>query len=424
MSLQALLERMSGQFVLSADGMRAVSARQKTLNNAIKWSHDFLPAEEQKLFAYLSVFPGGFTLDAAETIFSGMFQDRTVSDIITSLTDKSLLVRTTDAKGEIRFSMLFPIHQFAMDKLHRTGEETKIRDAHLVYYVNLAETGDREMRGPHVAEWVDHFQEEHDNIRAALEWAISIRKTEAALRLLSALGWYWEVRAHYREAFIWLERINTLPDVLNHPILYARTLNHIGRYHWTQENPLEAQTLLEKSMEISLKAGAEAELCLAETYNWLGLTMVFGGNDNAKAKEFFERGLEINQRKGDQKGEALSIFHLGILENHIHQYDKALTLLEKSLALFEKFGDLFFIARTSLFLGYLFLDQENYDKARFYFEQHLEIDAKIQFWDGIAEGWRDLGILYKQMGEHEKAERHFEQCRTVCREHGLTKTLA
>ena len=118
MSPQALLERLSDQFTLHADGMRAVSARQKTLYGAIAWSYDLLSREEQNLFVRLSVFSGGFTLDAAETIFSRIITNKSVSDLIASLLDKSLLQHTLnhEASGEPRFNMLVTIQQFALDR--------------------------------------------------------------------------------------------------------------------------------------------------------------------------------------------------------------------------------------------------------------------------------------------------------------------
>jgi predicted ATPase len=205
MSPQSLLERMSNQFILSADGLRAVPERQKTLKNATGWSYDFLTSEEQKLFAYLSVFSGGFTLEAAESIFSGISTDRTVTALITSLSDKSLLLRTYGSSGEICFSMLFTIQQFALEHLSQTGDEQQIRDAHLDYFIRYAEHAEKEIRGPRQAEWIEQIETEHNNNRAALEWAISAQKTDAALRLLWALGWPWEVRGHYNEAYGWLK---------------------------------------------------------------------------------------------------------------------------------------------------------------------------------------------------------------------------
>lgn len=419
MSPQALLERLTDSFVLSADGMRAVSARQKTLNNAIGWSYNFLPPEEQNLFLSLAVFSGGFMLNAVEKIFSGTFTGKPIADLITSLADKSLLQRTLDTRGETRFNMLVTIQQFALDRLRNTGNETNARNEHLAYFLDLAERGDKEMRGPSQAEWADLLESEHDNFHAALDWAVSHQKTESALRLLCALGWPWEVRSHYTEAHSWLNKIRALPDVSNYPLILARALNHIGRHLWTQENFHEANSLLEESRAISLKLGVEGELCLAETLNWLGLVV----EDANTTRSILEEGLELNQKWGDERGVALSTFHLGILENDLNHADTALSLLEKSLALFRQFGDLFFTARVSLFLGYLFLKQGDFEKARVFFEEHLRIDTEIQFWDGIAEGWRDLGNLNRQQGDFEKAEEYYEQSRIVCREHGLIKNM-
>ncbi len=423
MSPQALLENLTDSFILSADGMRAVSARQKTLNNAIGWSYNFLPPQEQKLFLFLSVFSGGFTLNAVEMIFSGMFTGKSMADLVASLADKSLLQRTLDTRGETRFNMLVTIQQFALERLRNTGNETGARDEHLAYFLDLAEKGDKEMRGPSQSEWADRLESEHDNFRIALEWGVSSQKAESALRLLCALGWPWEVRGHYTEARSWLDKIRALPGIGNYPAIYARTLNHIGRYHWIQNNFHEAHSLLEESQRISLKLGAQGEPSLAEALNWLGLVVLFGDEDRNKAKSIFEHSLGLNQNWENERGIALSTFHLGILESELNHDDMAFSLLEQSLGMFRKFGDLFFIARVSLFLGNLFLKQKNYDKARRFFEEHIRIDTELQFWDGIAEGWRDLGNLHRQQGGLEKAEEYYEQFRTVCREHGLIKNL-
>jgi tetratricopeptide (TPR) repeat protein len=407
---------------LSADGMRAVSARQKTLNNAIGWSYDFLSSDEQRLFNFLSVFSGGFTLDAVESVFSRMSKEKSITDLIAMLSDKSMLQPVRNERSEAPFNMLATIQQFALERLRRSGEESQARDAHLAYFLALAETGDMEIRGPRQVEWADRIQDEQNNMRAALEWAVSNQNTESALRLLCALGWPWEIRGHYSEARSWLGRIRVLPDVNKYPEIYTRILNHIGRYNWTQDNVQEARALLDESRVISTGMGVDGEKNLAETLNWLGVLEI--GNDKTIAKALLEQSLALNRQCEDDWGITLSTFHLGILESNLeHHEDAALSLLEESLARFRQFGDLFFVSRVSVFLGYVFLDREEYDMARQFFEQHVEIDTKLRFWDGMAEGWRDLGNLYRKQGDMEKAEMYYEQSRTVCREHGLNKTV-
>jgi len=423
MSPQTLLERLNEQFVLSADGMRAVSARQKTLNNAIGWSFDLLSPADQKAFAWLSVFRGGFSLEAAESVLGTEFADHSIADRIASLLDKSLLQRKLDPFGNPRFHMLVTIKQFAFERLRGLKEEANARNSHLNYYHGFAEKGAQEIRGPSQVEWANRTQVEHDNFRAALEWSVSNQMTESALRLLCALGWPWEIQGHYREARSWFEKIRAMPDKSNYPAIYARVLNHIGRHCWSQDNFVDAHSLLEESQVIAKELGEKGEKILADTFAWLGLAVMTSSHDANQAKSLFEEGRKLAQKWGDQHRVAINTFHLGIAERELGQDQNSQTLLEESLSLFQQFGDLFFIARVSLFLGYLFLKKGDFDEARFFFEEHLRIDQKLQFWDGIAEGWRDLGNLYRQQGNHEQAEKFYEQSRTICREHGLIKTV-
>lgn len=424
MSPQALQERLTDTFLLSADGRRAVSVRQKTLGNAISWSYNALLPEEQKMFACLAVFAGGFTLEAAESIFASITASiapgKSVSDLISSLSDKSLLQKTPDDRGEMRFSMLFILQHFAMNALRDMGYEAEARNLHLAYFLELAEKGAEETRGPAQAEWLEWLENEHDNFRSALEWSTKERQVESALRLLSALGWPWEVRGHYREARDWFDKICILPEIKQYPGLYTRVLNHIGRHCWTQENHADARLFLKESQAISLQIGADGEQSLAEALNWLGLVNLFVDRKSDQAKSMLEQGLGIYQRCEDQKGIALSTFHLGIVESILDHGDEALSLLEQSLFLFRQFGDLFFIARVSLFIGFEFLKRGDFEKAQHFYEQQLDIDRKLKFWNGIADGWQELGELYRRRGEYEQASRCFEETVRICGNHGLT----
>ena len=148
MSPQVLLARLNDQFVLHADGMRALPARQKTLHNAIDWSYGLLSLEEQNLFARLSVFSEGCTQEAAETIFLRTATDKPISDLIGSLLDKSLLQRTLNKRDEARFHMLVTIQQFALNHLRKRNEETEVRNWYFDYFLNLAEQAEKEIHGP------------------------------------------------------------------------------------------------------------------------------------------------------------------------------------------------------------------------------------------------------------------------------------
>lgn len=187
LSPAALLERLDDQFVLSAGGGRAVAPRQKTLLDATRWSYNLLTAQEQKLFSYLSVVSGGFSNEAAERVFPRTLGDAAVSELVVSLFDKSLVQRTFDPRGEARFEMLLTIRQFALNQLRSLGNAADARNGHLAFCIGLAAAGNPEIRGPHQVEWLNWLNAQHDNLHAALDWAIRMRQTESALQLVRKL---------------------------------------------------------------------------------------------------------------------------------------------------------------------------------------------------------------------------------------------
>jgi predicted ATPase/transcriptional regulator with XRE-family HTH domain len=409
MSPQALLQHLNDQFILSADGMRAVSARQKTLNNAIRWSYDLLPPEEQTAFAYLSVFSGSFELGAAEALFSGMPAGKSMMDYLTSLCHKNLLQSTFGTGSQARFNMLATIHQFAQKTLREQGEETKARDEHLAYFLAFAEKGNKEIHGPSQIEWGNHLEGEHGNFRAALDWSVSSQNTEAAARLLCDLGWPWFVRGHYEEAQYWLEKIRALPDIHNYPYSYAALLHPMGIFYWTRHKAEKALSLWEESKSIALGLGEAGEPILAQSLNWIGLLLLFEYDQANEAGPIFERGFELHQRWNNAWGMALSTFHLGIAESHMDHYDAGLTLLEKSLSMFEELGDAFFVAKVSHYLAELFKKQGDYGKAEYFLAQQLRIDSEVHYWDSISDGWQALGNLYRFRGKVDEARECYEK---------------
>src|SRR4029453_18175675 len=147
--------------------MRALPLRHKTLHNAIGWSFDLLSEEEQSIFARLGVFSGGFTLEAADALFSRTVINKSVSELVTLLLDKSLLQRSLDERGTPRFNMLVTIQQFALERLKAMAREAEARDWHLAYFLNLAEEADKQMRRADQVEWINRVEKELDNLRAA-----------------------------------------------------------------------------------------------------------------------------------------------------------------------------------------------------------------------------------------------------------------
>jgi predicted ATPase len=201
---QAMLARLGNSLKLLKGGPRDLPARQQTLRGTIDWSYDLLSEEEKTLFGRLSIFAGGRTLEAIEEICDPE-GELEVLDRVQTLLEKSLLRREERVGGEPRFVMLETVHEYAREKLEESGEAEEIKRAHAEYFSALAEEADSELKGPDQLQWLQRLEAEHDNIRAALGWALQPGETEVVLRLGDALWWFWSVRGHYSEGRRWLE---------------------------------------------------------------------------------------------------------------------------------------------------------------------------------------------------------------------------
>jgi predicted ATPase/transcriptional regulator with XRE-family HTH domain len=419
MSPQQLLERLQDLFVLSADGMRTVPARQKTLNNAIGWSYDLLSYEEQKLFACLSLFSGSFTLPAAESIFSEMFTEKTVSDLVVSLSDKNLLQHTFDARDEIRFSMLVTIRLFASQRLIESGQAEVLRERHAIYFLNLAEEADKHVHGLEQVEWMDRLEAELDNLRTALEWWLSNGATEKLLRLFVALGWTWFVRWLPSENRSWYHKIRALPDVANYPDLYAHMLHKAARQEWREGNLNEARSLGEESQAIWLGLGEDGEHGLAEVLCSLGQIESYIKERIHLAISYFEQSFELYQKWGDRWGMGFARVNLGMMAAAADEKDLALVWLKQSLNLFRELGDPWGTARASRALGVLCLEQGDYEDANLYFVQQLKLDEGSGFKEGIMVAMLHLGRLHSYQRHYDRAEYYYKQGLSLSREYGF-----
>ena len=198
---QAMLARLGRRLELLRGGARDVPDRHQTLRHAIAWSYDLLEAGEQALFRRLAVFARGCTLEAAEAVCqavddpaAGPGQSLEVLDGVASLVDKSLLRQQEQASGEPRFRMLETIREYGLECLTASGEEPAVRRAHADYYLALAEAAEPALTGPEQATWLERLEAEHDNLRAALQWAEESGEAEIGLRLAGALCQFWLMR--------------------------------------------------------------------------------------------------------------------------------------------------------------------------------------------------------------------------------------
>lgn len=357
MSPQTLLERMNEQFILSADGMRSPSARQKTLNNSILWSYNLLSKEEQNLFIHLSVFSGGFTLETAEAMFSKIVTEKSVSDLVASLLDKSLLQRAAKASGEAYFSMLVTIQHFAMTQLRSAGKESELRDLHLAYFLDLAEKGDREIHGHKQLEWLGRFSDLNDNFRSALEWAIASQQTISALNLARRLQSSWFMRGDFILAQHWIQKVLDLPGVPSFPNAQADALIQYA-YHSSQlgNNEFwEGKAFVEQALSIARAHDDLPSVNMALTL--LGCYLAEEGNF-ADAVSIGTEAMTYFQNTQDDWRYANAALLLGI-QSSLVDWSIALPLFQQALSVFQELGDVYFQSVAFRFIGRAYVNLGN-----------------------------------------------------------------
>ena len=200
-----IAERLDRALGLLRSGTRAANPRHQTLRATLSWSFEFLGEPERNLFGRLSVFAGGFSLEAAEAVGEGEGIGR--SDVLESLLvlmDKSLVVAGPTGDGGARYRLLEPVRQYARERLEESGEADAFSRRHAEFLLALAEEAAPQLTGAQQQEWAKRLETDHDNMRAALSWSLQ-RAPETTLRLVGALARFWEIRTHYQEGSRWIK---------------------------------------------------------------------------------------------------------------------------------------------------------------------------------------------------------------------------
>jgi predicted ATPase/transcriptional regulator with XRE-family HTH domain len=428
-----LLAGLDQRLALLTDGPRDLPLRHQTLRAAIAGSYELLGSHEQALFRRLSVFVGGWTLDAAEAIasqFSGENQQvkkdraqRSVSllTVIESLVDSSLIAQRPPSDDGPRFSMLETIREYALELLEESGEATAVRQVHAAHFLALAERAERELHGPEQVAWLDRLELDHPNLRAALEWALQTGDIERALRLGGALWWFWSVRGYSSEGRRWLDRIldgalplldmETPEPSTAHELKsnIARALYAAGHLALFQGDFVAARERLGTSVAIWRELAAlPAEQRLAQqglfsALMFLMLTLQFEGDSTAAAPLLAEY-LALSDTLDDPLAQATNLFNLGrgaLLQQG--KYMQARSWLEQSLALFRPLGDLYYIALAVIDLGLVALFQEDYGVARVWYEEGLAFAHVLKDRALIATALNNLGEVARCQDDDERA---------------------
>jgi predicted ATPase/class 3 adenylate cyclase len=374
LSPQALLGRLSERLALLTEGTRDAPARQRTLRDTIEWSYGLLGASEQRLFARLSVFLGGTTIEAAEVVCEPVDElEGAVFDGIASLVEKSLLRRQDESGGESRILMLETIREYALEKLERSGEGAHIRQRHANYFVALAEEGEPEILGADQMAWLERLEEERDNFRAALGWSLEQGDTELALRLIGSLRRAWVARGYLSETRTWLEAAFE-PGAAVPVQVEAKARYGLGRVTLVQGDYDQAIPALEQSARLFREFG-EAE---GLVFSLADLSFVATAQGrHADAQRFADEALAEANAAHNERTMAAALHSLACTKLDADEYGEARALFEQSLALRRKLGDKRNVANSLCYLGSVALLEGDYDGATALLDESLALGRDL-----------------------------------------------
>jgi predicted ATPase len=400
-SPHALLTRLDRGLQLLTGGARDLPERQQTLRDTVAWSYDLLDPGEQVLFRRLAVFAGGCTLEAVEGVCGSRADEQVTSSVLETLAllvDNSLLVSrsgssTGQEEEEPRFTMLETIREYALERLTSSGEAEEVQRKHAQYYLTLEEAAQPQASGRwDEVDWWSKFtrlEGEHDNLRAALSWAVQNQEVETGARLAFALWWYWLERGYLSDGRRWMEALLALDRAG-------------GR---TGEGPRK------------LPARTKAYLLQVTGI----LTMAQG--DHGHAVALHEESMSVYQEMGHKKGVSASLRELGFVAYEQGDYERAVRLHEQSLALAREFATTFGIAWSLRALADAVCEQGDLRRARMSLEESLALSRGEEHAWGIARTLASLGSVAYEAGEYARASRLYEESLELGRRMGLNHTI-
>jgi predicted ATPase/class 3 adenylate cyclase/Tfp pilus assembly protein PilF len=389
---KAMLQRLTSRLKLLTGGARDLPERQRTLRATIEWSFALLDEGEQLLFGRLAVFSGGRTLEAIEAICDAE-GDLPVEAFegVSSLVDKSLLRQEEGPDGEPRFVMLETVHEFAREKLKESAEAEEIKRAHAEYFLTLAEEAYPELRGPDQLEWLERLEAEHDNMRAALSWALERKEVDVALKLGGALWWFWQTRGYHSEGRRWLEEALAM-DGRGSPGSRAMALVGAGRLASEQGDLDRAQQAYEEGLELLVheaREASEAKLNLLESLGWVA----WQREELGQASELFEEGLALSREMSDTWWLASSLFSLALVPHYLGDSERAIELYEQSMDLFRAQGDKQFLAFCLINLGMVVYSQGDLGQAAQLTEESVALHRELGNRGSVSMGLYNLGWI-------------------------------
>jgi len=338
LGLEQIAKRLDDRLKLLTGGSRTAMERHQTLRAAVDWSYNLLPPEEQTLFRRLAIFLGGWTLEAAEAICG-----ENVLELLEQLINKSLVV-TEDEGGKIRYRMLETIRQYANEKLVDVGESKALRERHLEFFLDLAETAEPHLYRHEQLEWLAQLDADYENLRAALDHALGAGSTEPSLRLCAALGMFWYIRGYWIEGTQWLAKALGKPaddDVPDEVSARVRALNMDAKIAECLDDFERIRRSAETGLELAQRSGDELEAAIARFH--LGYYWQFNGNLR-EARHLQEESIETFQRLNTVYWEAKSSYRLEEVLYTLGEEKFDVLILQQAEELARQAGERFHLA--------------------------------------------------------------------------------
>lgn len=409
-SVEQIAAHLDDRFRLLTGGSRTALPRQQTLRALIDWSYELLSDQERCLLRRLSVFAGGWSYEAAEAICT----DLNVLDLLTQLVNKSLII-VDDEASEPRYRLLETVRQYARDKLLDMGETEQTRSKHFAYFFALAEQAAAKLPSFGSSEWVERLDLEHDNLRAAMQWAMENRLVDL-LRMIPLLAFFWNRRGYeeegrnlIREA---LQRAGQLPEFQDdvdseHLGLLGDAWRTLAMQAFSQGDNLRAMEATDRAAAIARQSGDKRLLSIVLGFH-VSASVTMGRVDGVT--EMLEEGLRAAAESNDKFAVGLPLAMYAQASSFITgDFEKAWADMERGQALLKASGDDWSATMAKLSGAMIAKFRGDYPRAR---QQFLALEPLF----------RDLGdqhrinMVRSELAHIERYEGHYPQAEAMYRE--------
>ena len=418
LSAEQISGRLDDRFRLLTGGSRTALPRQQTLKATIDWSYDLLAPAEKVVLRRLSVFAGGWSLEAAESVCADAeVEEWEVLDLLSRLVAKSLVVAESPEEGRVRYRMQENLRSYVQERLAEAGEVEALSVRRRDWFLALTEEAEPNLSGPEQGSWLNRLERDHENLRAALAFSHDHADGgEAGLRLAGSLWKFWYMRGYFSEGRGFLERALARSDGEG-TLVRGKALTGAGILAEAQGSYVRAVAHHKESLAIYQRIGDDAKV--GQALNNLGSTATSQG-DWESAGDYYEQGLALYRALADEGRIAILLMNIGNLANYQEEYVKARPLYEESLAIFRKREDMGPLSTILLNLGDLACKQKDYASARLYLFEGFRVAEKIGERECIASILATLGYTAWPHGQYEQAAKLFGAATSLLRSVGLS----